>query len=59
MSVDNFSLGVSSLSTSVMCGVFRSCTQATPGLHSNADVCVGAGGGGGGGGWPAWCSKCI
>lgn len=40
MSVDNFSLGVSSLSTSVMCGVFRSYTQATPGLHSNADVCV-------------------
>ena len=58
MSVDNFSLGVSSLSTSVMCGVFRSYTQATPGLHSNVDVCV-WGGGGGGGGWPAWCSKCI
>ena len=61
MSVDDFSLGVSSLSTSAMCGVCRSYTQAAPGLYSNADVCVcGRGGVGGGGGvWPAWCSKCI
>lgn len=47
MSVDNFSLGVSSLSTSAMCGVCRSYTQAAPGLYSNADVCVCGRGGGG------------
>ena len=40
MSVDNFSLGIRSLSTSAMCEVFRSHTQAAPGLHSNADACV-------------------
>ena len=49
MSVDDFSLGVSSLSTSAMCGVCRSYTQATPGLYSNADVCVCGRGGGGAG----------